>query len=463
MTQKLHLRCESLQDITTNSSIQADGCHNILSVSELNKNAKIFLERAFSILWVGGEISNLKRYNSGHWYFSLKDTDAQIRCVMFHHKNQYLEWKLEDGMQVEIRALVTLYEERGDFQLNVETIRRAGLGELFKAFEKLKFKLEKEGLFDSARKKLLPPFPKQIGIITSPSGAALRDVLSTLQKRMPYLSIIIYPVPVQGDSAAIKIVKSIQIAQERNECDALILCRGGGSIEDLWTFNEEILARAIFSCTIPIISGIGHETDFTIADFVSDVRAPTPTAASQLVCPDRQELLRYIAILRDRIQRSMQQNIENRMQSVDILLHRLINPSERINSRLQHLDYLYKRIASIQSRYLENKCWYLRELNQRLLTAGPDINRLIEKQLELNLRLRQSIARHINTLVINLQRLQTHLAHLNPQLVLERGYSITRLTDGTVLRDKNQIAIGDTIQVTFAKGWSKAQVSDKGE
>ena len=265
--------------------------------------AKDLLEQAFPLLWVSGEISNIKCYGSGHWYFSLKDSDAQVRCVMFREKNQYLGWQPQDGMQVEVRALVTLYPARGDFQLNVETIRRVGLGTLFEAFEQLRARLGKEGLFDPGRKKILPLFPEQIGIITSPDGAALHDVLSTLRRRMPSLPVIVYPVPVQGIGASVKIAAAIQKAASRAECDVLILCRGGGSIEDLWAFNEEVVARAIAACSLPIISGVGHETDFTIADFVADIRAPTPTGASQLVCQDREELLRRVEILYCRMQR----------------------------------------------------------------------------------------------------------------------------------------------------------------
>ena len=300
--------------------------HAILTVSELNQSAKDLLEHTFPLVWISGEISNLKRYNSGHWYFSLKDADAQVRCVMFKYKNRSLAWEPEDGMQVEVRALVTLYEIRGDFQLNVNTIRLAGKGDLFKAFEQLKIKLEKEGLFESIRKKPLPTLPKQIGIITSLSGAALRDVLSTLRHRMPSIPVIIYPTQVQGEDAAPKIVAAIQTAENRNECDVLIICRGGGSIEDLWAFNEEIVARAIDSCHTPIICGIGHETDFTISDFIADIRAPTPTGAAHLACPDSRELIQHIETMHSRMQRIVQGFLESHMQYIDMLSHRLTHP-----------------------------------------------------------------------------------------------------------------------------------------
>lgn len=435
----------------------------VLSVSELNRSAKDLLEQVFPLLWVSGEISNIKRYGSGHWYFSLKDANAQVRCVMFREKNQYLGWQPQDGMQVEVRALVTLYQARGDFQLSVETIRRVGLGTLFEAFEQLRARLGKEGLFDADRKKTLPLFPKQIGIITSPDGAALHDVLSTLRRRMPSLPVIVYPVPVQGIGAAVKIAAAIQKAASRAECDVLILCRGGGSIEDLWAFNEEIVARAIAACSVPIISGVGHETDFTITDFVADIRAPTPTGASQLVCQDREELLRRVEILYCRMQRELQRGIESRMQNTDMLACRLVHPRERINEQLTHLQRLRERLVRSWRRNSENRYWRVRELNQRLTLTRPDISRLIERQYELGLRLRRAIAGRIETLAMSLEHQQANLAHLNPESVLERGYSIAYTADGTVLRNSNQIGIGDTIRVALAKGGIKASVSEKGE
>jgi exodeoxyribonuclease VII large subunit len=435
----------------------------VLSVSELNRSAKDLLEQVFPLLWVSGEISNIKRYGSGHWYFSLKDANAQVRCVMFREKNQYLGWQPQDGMQVEVRALVTLYPARGDFQLSVETIRRVGLGTLFEAFEQLRARLGKEGLFDADRKKTLPLFPKQIGIITSPDGAALHDVLSTLRRRMPSLPVIVYPVPVQGIGAAVKIAAAIQKAASRAECDVLILCRGGGSIEDLWAYNEEIVARAIAACSVPIISGVGHETDFTITDFVADIRAPTPTGASQLVCQNREELLRRVEILYSRMQRELQRGIESRLQNTDMLACRLVHPRERINDQLTHLQRLRERLVRSWRRNSENRYWRVRELNQRLTVTRPDISRLIERQYELGLRLRRAITGRIETLAMSLEHQQANLAHLNPESVLERGYSIAYTADGTVLRNSNQIGIGDTIQVALAKGGIKASVLEKGE
>ncbi len=433
--------------------------HEVFTVSELNNSTKILLEKAIPLLWVKGEISNLKRYQSGHWYFSLKDTSAQVRCVMFRHKNQYLDWQPKDGLQVEVRALVTLYEARGDFQLNVETIRRAGLGELFEAFEQLKIRLEKAGLFDSARKKPLPPFAQQIGIITSPNTAALRDVVSTLQRRMPMLPVIIYPTPVQGADAAKKIVASINIASKRAECDVLILCRGGGSIEDLWSFNEEIVAQAIAACKIPIITGIGHETDFTIADFVADKRAPTPTAAAELSSPDNEELQRRLNALQQRLQRVILHRLEQCMQQTDVFAHRLIHPGERIHNQRSHLEHLQERFISSWTYQAEKKYWRLCESNQRLVSTTPRIPQLLEHQNELAKRLQQTLSYQLETRIVALQHKQTQLAHLNPQSVLERGYSITYSTQGSVIRDCKQINPGDKIQVKFAKGKADAEVT----
>lgn len=433
----------------------------ILSVSELNYNAKLLLERAIPLLWVGGEISNLKRYHSGHWYFSLKDTNAQVRCVMFRHKNQYLDWQPSDGMQVEVRALATIFEPRGDFQLNVETIRRAGLGSLYAAFEQLKVRLQKAGLFNPAKKKKLPAYPKQMGIITSPSAAALRDVLSTLKQRMPSLPIIIYPTLVQGDGAAANIVDAIHTATKRAECDVLILCRGGGSIEDLWAFNDEIVAHAIAACPIPIISGVGHETDVTISDFVADMRAPTPTGAAQLVCPDARELLHRLNAQCNRIQQIMHHTIERLMQNIDILTHRLLHPGERIHNQQLQIQRLHDRLINNWRLRLDNRHLKLREANQHISTAVPNVQQLIKQQHETAQRLHRTMTHRIETFDTSLQRLHAHLTHLNPHAVLARGYSISYTADGVVLRNSHQIDAGDNIQVIFAEGWCRANVSEK--
>lgn len=446
-----------------NFSFQPISFQSVLSVTELNRSAREILEHTLPLLWVCGEISNLKQYPSGHWYFSLKDTNAQVRCVMFHHKNQYLSWQPKDGMQVEVHALATLYEARGEFQLTVENIRRAGLGLLYEAFERLKAKLEQAGLFDPAHKKALPGFPRQVGIITSLNTAALRDVLTTLHRRMPSLPVIIYPAPVQGEGAAAKIATAIQLAVKRAECDVLILCRGGGSIEDLWAFNEEMVAQAIYACSIPIVTGIGHETDFTIADFVADIRAPTPTGAAQIVSPNAQEISNHLRHLSLRMQHGMQRGIERRMQMIDLHAHRLLHPGERVLNQLKHLQHLRERLSNAGLRRTEACRWQLSEFNRRLHASTPHIPFLLKQQYDMALRLRRTAAQRLEILKNNLQHQQAHLTHLNPQSVLARGYSITYTADGQILRDSERIHSGDDIRVTFAQGWAQAKVTDTGK
>ncbi len=434
----------------------------VISVSELNRLAKTVLEQNLPLMWVAGEISNFKRYDSGHSYFTLKDAVAQVDCVMFRHKLQYLDWLPENGMQVEVRAVPTLYEARGKFQLSVETMRRAGLGALYEAYEKLKARLGQEGLFDETRKRPLPRFPRAIGIVTSPQAAALRDVLTTLRRRMPSLPVILYPAPVQGEGAAQKIAQAIALAGARNECDVLIVCRGGGSIEDLWSFNEEIVARAIAACPIPVVCGVGHETDFTIADFVADARAPTPTAAAQLASPDRAELAQQVRQWRQRLARVVQRTLEERMQRLDYLSRRLIHPGERIRNQAQHLQHLASRLNGVGRRALESLSWQVRELAQRFGAARPDLAARGREKDELARRLQRAVHERLNTAAIQLAGLEAHLKHLNPQLVLERGYSITETSDSRIVRDGAQLAVGDELKIVFARGWAGAQVKSKG-
>ncbi|MDV6343438.1 exodeoxyribonuclease VII large subunit [Nitrosomonas sp. Is37] len=446
-----------------NFSFQPIGFQSVLSVTELNRSAREILEHTLPLLWVSGEISNLKQYHSGHWYFSLKDANAQVRCVMFHHKNQYLNWQPKEGMQVEVHALATLYEARGEFQLTVENIRRAGLGLLYEAFERLKAKLEQAGLFNPAHKKTLPTFPRQVGIITSLNTAALHDVLTTLQRRMPALPVIIYPAPVQGEGAAAKIAAAIHLAMKRMECDVLILCRGGGSIEDLWAFNEEIVAQAIYVCSIPIVTGIGHETDFTIADFVADVRAPTPTGAAQIISPNAQEISNHLRHLNHRMQHGIQRGIERRMQMIDLLTHRLQHPGDRIFNQVKHLQHLRERLLNACLRNMEAFRWKLNEFNRRMYTSAPNIPILLKQQYDIALQLRRAGKHRIEILENNLQRQQANLAHLNPQAVLARGYSITYTADGYIVHDWKQIHSIDDIRITFAKGWAQARVTETGK
>ncbi len=428
-------------------------------ISELNRNARLILEQAFPLLWVSGEISNLKRYPSGHWYFSLKDDNAQVRCVMFRHKNIALDWHPEDGMQVEAQVSVTLYEARGDFQLTVELLHRAGLGRLFEAFEQLKVKLRQEGLFDAALKQSLPKYPRQIGVITSPHTAALRDVLTTLRRRMLAIPVIIYPTPVQGENAADSIVAALQLATVRAKCDVLILCRGGGSIEDLWSFNEEKVARAIAACSIPVVTGIGHETDFTIADFVADVRAPTPTGAALLACPDTNELKQVMRQWQHRLQRSMDHILQSRLQTIDLLTHRLIHPGEKIRQQQGNLLQLQQRLHRAWTRQQDHHQWHMEMLRRRLSVNKPDIMQRSSCQQTLATRLTRAMHNRMQTLTNSIAGLSRQLSHLDPQAVLARGYSIAYTAQGEVLRNYQQINIGDSMQVVLAHGKVYARIA----
>lgn len=387
-----------------------------MTVSELNRLARSILEQSFPLFWVSGEISNLTRAASGHWYFSLKDSTAQVRCVMFKGRNSYIDFIPREGDKIEARCTVTLYEARGDFQLTVEFIQRAGLGALFEAFEKLKNKLGLEGLFDVANKKPIPAHPKQIGIVTSADAAALRDVLTTLKRRMPNIPVVIYPTPVQGKGAAELIANAIHTANQRAECDVLIICRGGGSIEDLWQFNEEIVARAIAQSNIPTISGVGHETDFTIADFVADMRAATPTAAAELAAPARDSLLQGLKQLHQQLNRSLQFNLQQRAQALDYLTRRLISPLDKIAQQQLQLTQIQNRLKTLAQQQLMYK-------QQHLL------------------------------------RLSQNLQHLNPQAVLTRGYAFVQDTQGNIINSSAQLKSGDTVKLTLGSGAADAVIA----
>jgi exodeoxyribonuclease VII large subunit len=396
---------------------QSSSTPRILSVSDLNRMAREVLEQSFPLFWVGGEISNLTRAASGHWYFSLKDNGAQVRCVMFRGRNSYLDWTPKEGDKVEARAVVTLYEARGDFQLTVEFLQRAGLGALFEAFEKLKEKLQAQGLFDSSRKQSIPTYPQKIGIVTSPNAAALHDVLTTLKRRMPIIPIVIYPTPVQGKGVAHQIASAINLANERAECDVLVICRGGGSMEDLWQFNEEVVANAIANCRIPTVSGVGHETDFTICDFVADVRAATPTAAAELVSPSRTVLQNKIGQLSKQLNRSLQFSLNQKQQLLDYLAKRLISPTQQVNYQKQQITQIKHRL-------------YL------------------------------AIEKHIKNNQKTLQQLNQNLQHLNPNAVLTRGYAFAENSQGKIINQANQLSVDDQIKLTFGQGAAEVKVTD---
>ncbi|MGB7816574.1 MAG: exodeoxyribonuclease VII large subunit [Methylotenera sp.] len=404
-----------MADLPANLSPNLNNQH-ILTVSELNRLAREVLEMSFPLFWISGEVSNFTRAASGHWYFSLKDQTAQVKCVMFKGRNSYVDFMPREGDKIEARCTVTLYEARGDFQLTVEFVQKAGLGALFEAFEKLKNKLALEGLFDEASKQAIPKHPNAIGIVTSPDAAALRDVLTTLKRRNPGIGVIIYPTPVQGKGAAALIADAINVANQRAEVDTLIICRGGGSMEDLWQFNEEIVARAIANCAIPTISGVGHETDFTICDFVADMRAATPTAAAELACMDVSSLKNQLANLYNHLNKQMTFTLNQQAQKLDFLARRLVSPLQQ----------------------LENKENQLKQLQNRFALA-------MQQQLQTHQQ--------------HLLRLKNSVEQLSPQAVLARGYALVQTEKGEVVRSTSQIKLSDIVQIHFATGKATAKIN----
>ena len=436
--------------------------NRVLRVAELNFAIKQLLESNVPLLWVRGEISNLVKAASGHFYFSLKDDQAQVRCVMFRHKNQLLGDSVANGRQVEVLAVVTLYEQRGDFQLTVEQIRPAGLGVLYERFAQLKLKLESEGLFDAASKRPLPSYPRRIGIVTSLQAAALRDVLTTLRLRLPGVPVVLYPAPVQGAGSAEQIAAAIRTASQRAECDVLIVCRGGGSIEDLWAFNEEVVARAIAASAIPVVSGVGHETDFTIADFVADERAPTPTAAAQRVVPDRHALLRTLRDFAQHLRRAQRNRLQNAMQTADYLQRRLVHPAQQLQRQAQQLEQLRQRMQRAHAYRKQQQDWQWQSLAQRLRAASGDFARLQDRQTGLAARLSNAMRTLHAQRAAQAENIAQHLALLDPRRVLARGYSMVQDASGRMVSDASDLATGAELRITFAQGWARTEVKESG-
>jgi len=382
----------------------------VYTISELNQMVRSLLEDAFPPLWVEGEISNFSCPSSGHWYFSLKDSGAQVRCAMFRGQNRSLGFQPENGAHVLIRARISIYEARGDYQLIADYMEEAGDGALRRAFEQLKNKLAQEGLFAEQNKKALPKLPKAIGVITSPTGAAIQDILSVLKRRFPSIPIIIYPTAVQGEKAAPQIVQMLEIANQRNECDILIVGRGGGSLEDLWPFNEEIVARAIYASNIPIISAVGHEIDFTIADFVADVRAPTPSAAAELVSPDYNEWLQRLDKSTSILTKYTLHLLEKYKHSLLNLSKRLRHPGQRIQDQFQRVDDLEQRLQRATQNQIQHRI-------QKLIT------------------------------------LSRALDAISPLATLSRGYTITLSAQtGKIVRNIQDIAAGEEIITKLKEG-----------
>ena len=437
----------------TNLTTQRD----IYSVSRLNREVRAVLEGSFPLIWVNGELSNLARPASGHIYFSLKDEIAQVRCAMFRMKCQRLRFKPENGQQVLLRARISLYEGRGEFQLLVEHMEPAGEGALQQAFEQLKQKLDAEGLFDSGRKQPLPSHPKIVGLITSPTGAAVRDLLSVMKHRYPLLKVIVYPVQVQGSEAAEQIREMIQLANRRSECELLILSRGGGSLEDMMAFNDESVARAIASSGLPIISAVGHEIDFTIADFVADLRAATPSAAAELATPDQSALQKEMHTLQQRISYRFSQQLKSHQAHLSQQLRHLqrLHPQQKIIQQYQSIDSIELRLTTIINKLVKDKHGVTQLLSTRLSGTSPT-SRLDQVKLKvttLSAQADSAIKHRIEQRQQHLTRLAQGLNMVSPLATLNRGYAIaTHATSNEVLRDSHQVDPNEMIKVKLAKG-----------
>ncbi len=447
--------------IAQNNKIATRAVKEVYAVSRLVREARGVLEGSFPLLWVEGEISNLAMPASGHIYFTLKDEAAQVRCAMFRMRNRALRFTPENGMHVLMRVRVTLYEGRGEFQLVVEHMEEAGEGALQRAFEALKHRLGQAGLFDQAHKKTLPVLPKCIGVVSSPDGAAVHDVLTVLKRRFASVPVVLYPVAVQGAGSAAQIAQAIALADARQECDVLIIGRGGGSLEDLWSFNEEVVAQAIFECDLPIISAVGHEVDFTIADFVADVRAATPSAAAELAVPDGAIWLSQLQTHCQQLGQLLNHRMQQNQQALDHAAVRLRHPQLQINAQNQHLSGLAVRLTkSMQQRIAMGK-------NQvSLLGKGVQANTpkavisknkttLMHCQQKLEATILQKVNQSKSTLAVQIRT----LAVVSPLNTLERGYSITTRPNGAVIHDAKIVSAGDEVVVKLQRGELSCKVN----
>jgi exodeoxyribonuclease VII large subunit len=486
-----------------------ESTREVYTPSRLNREARTMLERGFPALWVEGELSNLSRPSSGHWYFSLKDDHAQLRCAMFRQKNQLTRFTPKDGMHVQIRGRVSLYEARGDYQFLVDHMEEAGEGALRRRFDLLKAKLAAEGLFADEHKKPLPTMPRRIGVITSPTGAAVRDVLHILRRRFCTIPVLIYPVAVQGAAAAPQIAGAIRLASMRAECDVLILARGGGSLEDLWAFNEEVVARAIYECSIPIVSGIGHEVDFTIADLVADLRAPTPSGAAERIAPDCEEWTRTFAQSARQLVAALQRQLVRRSERVTWLTRRLVqlHPGVELKQKSQRLDEFEQRLTAAFKRQLaqgsDRAAWLTHRLAQ--VHPGVELKRRGQRMLDLEQRLARGMRHQLlhqrsqlagaaarlrhgspaprltsarsrlhsgETSITRSITKQLHVARarcdiaagrlnaVSPLATLQRGYAIVTDSAGRVVTDANDLAAGDVVAAKLAHGTVRARVEE---
>ena len=437
---------------------------DVWTVARLNREVRLLLETGLPALWIEGEVSNLARPASGHVYFSLKDESAQVRCVMWRSTALKLAVSPRNGMQLLLRARLTVYEPRGEYQLVTEYAEEAGEGALRRRFEALKARLRDEGLFDEAAKRPLPRLPRRIGIVTSPSGAAVRDILHVLGRRFPAVPVIVYPTPVQGDGAAAKIAAALATASQRAECDVLILARGGGSLEDLWSFNEEVVARAIRASGIPVVSGVGHEVDFTIADFAADLRAPTPSGAAEMVVPDALEWLRRLNKDAGRLRNAMGRQLGTLAQKLDWQRRRLAvaHPGQRLRQHQQRLDELEGRLRRAVGNTVTARQRRLAHAAAVLAAQSPARRvQATRAQVDgLQQRLRTGARYRLQSLRARVDAAGHALHTVSPLATLERGYAIaTDPRDGTILRDARQLATGDRIELRLARGEVEADVT----
>ncbi len=427
----------------------------VLSVTQLNRRAKQLLETHLPLLWVEGELSNVSIPSSGHWYFTLKDQDAQVRCAMFRNRNMTVRFRPQQGQHVLIRARVSLYEGRGDYQIIVEHMEEAGAGALHRAFDQLKAKLEQEGLFSPQFKKPLPPIPKHIAVITSPTGAAIRDILHVLERRFANIPVTVIPVAVQGKEAAPQIVRAIELANRAGLFDVVILGRGGGSLEDLWPFNEEAVARAIFASQLPIVSAVGHEVDFTIADFVADLRAPTPSAAAEIVTPDGEAWLDKFIGFEVLLEEIMQRKLEQLGQKLKWLRSRLRHPKEKLEQQAQRLDNLELRLKANIERQLERRRNRLNTLVIRQKPLHPEV-KLAQLKQRFLLAQQQLLRSQRASMTERQQRFNAAVRMLNtlsPLNTLERGYAlVTDTNTQTPITSLSQVKVGDKVKTRLADG-----------
>lgn len=434
----------------------------IFTVSRLNQAVRLLLENQLTQIWISGEISNLSMPVSGHWYFTLKDLQSQVRCAMFRTSNRKVTFRPQNGQQVLVRANVTLYEPRGDYQLVVEGMQAAGDGDLQQQFEQLKMQLAAEGLFAQSSKKALPEQPQQVGIITSASGAALQDMLQILQRRNPMLPVVIYPVMVQGNEAPAQIIRALQVANARRECDVLIVGRGGGSLEDLMAFNSEAVARAIFASQLPVISAVGHETDVTIADFVADLRAPTPSAAAELVSRDQQAQLSRLSQWQHRLQQATGRQIQRQQQQLERLQHRLLrqHPQARLQRQQMQLDDLQYRLQQATQRLLQRQQQRTDSLTHRLYTQTPRhrIDRSQQQLDQLSARLLQQTQSRLRQHGQTLGMLGARLHAVSPLATLARGYAVVQNEQRQLISSIHQVQSGERLDIRLSDGVVRSRV-----